>query len=82
MFDPHISLRCAFLQDNQSFEELVEKQQAVLREKHHWLWKKVEEQRQQLALTSENTVRKQKELANGMHMPIEGWHYTPKNALM
>jgi hypothetical protein len=20
--------------------------------------------------------------ASGVHMPIEGWHYTPKNALM
>jgi protein DGCR14 len=45
-------------------------------------YRKAHAQRKQLALTTENEDRKIKEAEHGMQMPIEGWHYTPKNALM
>eukprot|EP00038_Savillea_parva_P026309 m.53090 g.53090 ORF g.53090 m.53090 type:complete len:634 (+) comp7424_c0_seq2:107-2008(+) len=69
-------------EDNESFEMLMEKHREKLIRKHEWLYRKAHEQRKQLALTSDNTDRKAKELEHGMEMPIEGWHYTPKNSLM
>ena len=52
------------------------------RERHAWLYRKVEQQKIQLSLTDANVASKLKDAEHGMHMPIEGWHYTPKNALM
>ena len=46
------------------------------------LYKKVVEQRQQLALDEGTTALKKKANEEGMHMAIEGWQYTPKNSLM
>lgn len=69
-------------EDNRSFEELMEVDAKKRREKNAWLYRKQDKQKVQLALTDANAQRKLKDAEHGMHMPIEGWHYTPKNALM
>lgn len=69
-------------EDNESFAVIMDQTKERLAQKHAWLYRKVLAQREQLALTDANTKRKIKDAEHGMQMPIEGWHYTPKNALM
>ena len=66
-------------EDNASFEEIVEKAQAKLRQKYHYLYEQVDEQEQRLALTPDEVNERK---ARGAISAPDTWHYTPRNALM
>eukprot|EP00050_Salpingoeca_kvevrii_P002214 m.189013 g.189013 ORF g.189013 m.189013 type:complete len:539 (-) comp10561_c0_seq9:183-1799(-) len=69
-------------EDNESYEEIVDRTRERLRQRYAWLYEKVSDQQQQLALTDANEDEKRKMIEDGKKVPIETWHYTPKNALM
>eukprot|EP00039_Didymoeca_costata_P005059 m.78103 g.78103 ORF g.78103 m.78103 type:complete len:517 (-) comp12657_c0_seq1:196-1746(-) len=69
-------------EDNEAYEEISDLQQERLKKKYKWLYEKVEQQKKQLSITAESNEQKMLQQDAGMHMPIEGWHYTPRNSLM
>lgn len=69
-------------EDNASFEEIIEKTNEDLRRRYQWLYEKVTAQEQQLSIGAARDEKKKLMLEDGKHVAVEGWRYTPKNALM